>query len=119
MKWYLAKIVFRIVCGTGDHTAQFDEQLRLVSARNKAEAFDKAVAIGQSGEDSFRNDRQQLVCWQFVNVAELYHLHDLIDGAELYARINEVDDADSYINFVHRKAEAIQDPHAHHLLHLI
>jgi len=27
MNWYLAKLVFRIICGDGDHTPQFDEQL--------------------------------------------------------------------------------------------
>jgi hypothetical protein len=119
MKWYLAKIVFRIVCGNGEHAAQFDEQLRLISGRNKDEAFEKAMAIGRDGEDSFYNNKQQLVCWQFINVAELYILEELIDGAELYARIKEVDDADTYINFVNRKAAAIQDPQTHHLLHLI
>ncbi|MEP7129294.1 MAG: DUF4288 domain-containing protein, partial [Chitinophagales bacterium] len=29
MNWYLAKIVFRIICGDGLHQPQFDEQLRL------------------------------------------------------------------------------------------
>ncbi|RYY10197.1 MAG: DUF4288 domain-containing protein, partial [Chitinophagaceae bacterium] len=27
MNWYLAKLIFRIVCGQGNHTPQFDEQL--------------------------------------------------------------------------------------------
>ena len=26
MHWFLAKIVYRIICGSGEHTAQFDEQ---------------------------------------------------------------------------------------------
>jgi len=42
MNWYLAKIVFRIVCGDGEHTPQFDEQLRLILASSKEEAFKKA-----------------------------------------------------------------------------
>ena len=33
MNWYLAKIVYRIICGQGNHTAQFDEQLRLIQAK--------------------------------------------------------------------------------------
>ena len=45
MNWYLAKMVFRIVCGDGNHAAQFDEQLRLISAGSKEEAFDTAVAL--------------------------------------------------------------------------
>lgn len=119
MKWYLAKIVFQIICGDGNHTSQFDEQLRLIAAGNEDEAFEKATTIGKNEEEDFYNLKQQLVRWQFVNVSELYHLSELIDGAELYSRINEVDDAESYITFVHRRAEAIQRKHAHQLLNLI
>lgn len=119
MKWYLAKIVFRIICGDGDHMAQFDEQLRLVAASDEDEAFEKASTIGKKEQDSFYNLKQQLVCWQFVNVSELYHLTELIDGAELYSRINEVDNAEAYTNFVHRRAESIQTKHTHQLLNLI
>jgi hypothetical protein len=119
MKWYLAKIVFQIICGDGDHTAQFDEQLRLIAAHNDDEAFEKASAVGRNGEESFYNLKQQLVRWQFVNVSELYHLSELIDGAELYSRINEVDDAHAYATSVHRKAESIQRKHTHQLLNLI
>lgn len=119
MKWYLAKIVFRIVCGDGDHMAQFDEQLRLIIANNEKEAFNKAGIIGRNEEDSFYNLKQQLVSWQFVNVSELYRLCDLIDGAEMYSRISEVDDAEAYTTFVHRRAEAIQNKHTHQLLNLI
>ena len=118
MNWYLAKIVFRITCGNGDHTPQFDEQLRLIAAGNEDEAFEKATAIGKREEETFYNLKQQLVCWQFVNVPELYLLNELIDGAELYARINEVDDAEAYANFVHRKAGAIREKQSHHLLQL-
>ncbi|MDQ3846676.1 MAG: DUF4288 domain-containing protein [Bacteroidota bacterium] len=39
MNWYLTKIIYRIICGNGDHKAQFDEQLRLVEASSKQEAF--------------------------------------------------------------------------------
>jgi len=119
MKWYLAKLVFRIVCGDGEHTAQFDEQLRLISAFDAEEAFDKAQDMGHSEQETFHNLKQQLVQWKFVNVSELYHLTELIDGAELYSRINEVDDAEAYTIFVHRKAESIQNKHTHQLLNLI
>ena len=119
MSWYLSKIVFQIICGDGDHTAQFDEQLRLVSANNEEEAFQKAKQMGENEEDSFFNHKQQLVQWRFINVPELYRLTGLIDGAELYSRINEVDDADAYTSFVHRRAESIQKKQSHRLLNLI
>ena len=99
--------------------AQFDEQLRLIEASNEDQAFEKACTIGKNAEDSFYNLKQQLVRWQFVNVSELHLLSELIDGAEMYSRINEVDDAEAYTTFVHRRAESIQRKHSHQLLNLI
>ena len=99
--------------------AQFDEQLRLIEASNEDQAFEKACTIGKNAEDSFYNLKQQLVRWQFVNVSELHLLSELIDGAEMYSRINEVDDADAYITFVHRRAESIQRKYTYQLLNLI
>jgi hypothetical protein len=119
MNWYLAKVVFQIVCGNGDHTPQFDEQLRLISAATKEEAFHKARQMGHKEEDSFFNRQQQLVHWQFINVSELYRLSDLIDGAELYSRIEEKDNAGQYIKVVNQKADSIIYSSTHQLLQLV
>lgn len=105
MNWYLSKIVYRIVCGEGKHLAQFDEQLRLIAADDKEEAFRKAQSIGKNEEEAFYNNRQQLVKWEFVNISELYLLNELIDGAELYSRIEEKENAEAYIYTVNQKAE--------------
>ncbi len=109
MKWYLAKIVFRIICGEGSHMAQFDEQLRLIAADDRVQAYEKAFTIGRNESDNFVNMEQQLVQWTFVDVAELYELTSMTDGAELYARIQEYDDANSYIETVRRKALVIRE----------
>ena len=113
------QLVYRIICGDGEHTAQFDEQLRLIHATNEDEAFDKAMTIGKNEEESFYNQKSQLVKWKFINVSELLRLRELIDGAELYSRINEVDDAEAYVSFVQQKAEQIQLKHSHRLLNLV
>ena len=118
MNWYLAKIVFRIICGDGDHTPQFDEQLRLISASSKEEAFKKAQLTGEKEKETFYNRRQQLVQWQFINVSEIYKLSELIDGAELYSRIEERDNAEAYIHVVNQKAENILFTQTHQLLQL-
>src|ERR1700748_1967682 len=97
MNWYLSKIVFRIICGKGQHTPQFDEQLRLITAKDEKEAFEKALAIGEREQDGFYNHEQQLVQWKFINVAELYLLSGLLDGAEMYSRIPETDGAETAI----------------------
>jgi hypothetical protein len=118
MNWYLAKFVFRIICGEGNHNPQFDEQLRLVAAATKEEAFTRAQEMGRNEEEQFYNLRQEMVQWQFINISELYLLSELIDGAELYSRIEERDNADSYIYTVNQKAENIFFTQTHQLLQL-
>jgi hypothetical protein len=108
MNWYIAKIVFRIVCGDGNHTAQFDEQLRLIKADKPEEALLKAQLLGSREEETFYNCNQQLVKWQFVNVSELQRLADIVDGAELYSRVEEKDNGDSYELLVHEKASRLE-----------
>jgi hypothetical protein len=108
MNWYLAKLVFRIICGDGNHTPRFDEQLRLIQAGSSEEAFQKSQSMGMKEEDVFFNQQQQLVKWQFINTSDLYQLNELIDGAALYSRIEEKDNAESYIQFVSAKAEQIR-----------
>jgi hypothetical protein len=101
MKWYLAKIVFRIICGTGEHTPQFDEQLRLIWAEDNLEAFYKARQIGECESNI---DLGPQVQWKFIDVSELHLLSELTDGAELYSRVNEEDDPDLYIRNTKKRA---------------
>lgn len=108
MYWFLAKIVYRIICGEGNHTAQFDEQLRLIAAVDEREALEKAYTLGMKEEDSFYNNRQKLVQWQFVNVLELHKINELIDGAELYSHIEEKENGELYTEVVHKKAEHLK-----------
>ena len=107
MNWYLAKIVFQIICGDGAHKPQFDEQLRLIYAADKKTAFSKAAEMGVTEEDSFMNIHRQPVQWKFVNVSELYRMEELLDGAEIYSKIKEVDDGAYYEALVHNKAKLI------------
>ena len=118
MKWYLAKMVFRIICGQGDHTPQFDEQLRLVAGNSKEDAFKRALEMGNKEQDTFYNRKEQLVQWQFINVSELYLLDELIDGAELYSRIEEKENADAYIYTVNQKASNLLFNHTRQLLQI-
>jgi len=119
MNWYIAKIVYRILSGTNSDDAQFDEQLRLIQADSKEEAFHKAQLTGVREEEIFMNTNRQLVQWKFINVAELYKLGQMIDGAELYSRIEERGNADAYIETVNRKAAGILQSESHQILQLL
>ena len=104
MNWYVAKLVFRVISGAGDHQAQFDEQLRLINAESELSAFEKANKIGHANQDSFINIEKQTVKWQFIDVAELNQIGELTDGTELYYNIHETPDADLYIAWAHHKS---------------
>ena len=104
MNWYIAKIVFNITAENTTHRPQFDEQLRLIEARDREEAFLKARVIGLREEDAFVNDLNNKVNWEFVNVSEIVPVRNLEDGTEIYSHIHETDEAGAYINIIHQKA---------------
>lgn len=106
MNWYITKIVFNITAEQNNN--QFDEQLRLVNAESREEAFLKARTIGLREEDTFYNDNMREVKWEFVNVSEIIPVNKLEDGIELYSRIHETEDTSQYIHVVHQKAIALR-----------
>ena len=102
MKWYLAKLVFQIVCGSGKHTPQFDEQLRLINADDELHAFHKARLLGDG--DCLKEQNPVAVKWKFIDVTELHPLMDNTDGAEIYSVIKEEADANLYIRSIQKTA---------------
>ncbi len=102
MKWYLSKLVFQIICGDGLHAAQFDEQLRLVFAEDELHAFQKARSMGER-ECTIEGIYKQ-VQWKFIDVSELYPISEMIDGAEIYSKITEEEDAHLYIRNTQKRA---------------
>jgi hypothetical protein len=107
MNWFISKIVFGITA-ENKQTQQFDEQIRLIQADSTEEAFLKARMIGLAEEDSFLNDDNKQIKWEFINIAELIPLKRLEDGVEVYSRIHEMEEAKSYINFIHQKAVSLR-----------
>lgn len=108
MNKYIAKTVFRIISGEGNHTPQFDEQLRFIEAKDEREALKKAREKARSEEDSFLNNRQETVRWQFIDVTDLTDVTHMTDGSQIYSRIEEADDAGHYITAAKKKARAIE-----------
>jgi hypothetical protein len=104
MSWFISKIVFNISSENTSHRPQFDEQLRLIAASSTEEAFIKARALGLNEEESFLNDQNNKVKWEFINVAEVVPLSKLEDGMEIYSNVHETEEAGKYIQCVHEKA---------------
>ena len=116
MNWYTAKIIFRILINTDKQTPQFDEQLRLIAALDEKEAFAKAGFLGQKEDAVFFNDKNEMVRWQFIAVADILALSNIEDGIELYSKIEEANDAAEYIKIANQKSEAIFTKNAVQLL---
>jgi hypothetical protein len=106
MKWYLAKLVYRFICGSGQHTAQFNEQLRLITAEDSLHAFYKARLIGER-ETTAIIDNNLSVNWKFIDVTEIIPMGNLRDGAEVWSSINEDSNAELYIRNTQQKATSL------------
>ena len=104
MNWYVAKLVFRITCGNGNHPPQFDEQLRLISATCEKEALKKGKNLIYEEKIALETKDQSPIRWDFINMTELYQVDELKDGSEIYCSILEVNDAEEYIEMSHQKA---------------
>ena len=109
MKWYLAKLVYRILCGDGSHTPQFDEQLRLVMADDDLHAFQKARLIGDQEAMHSKVAIDELIRWKFIDIAELYLFEPSLDGAEMYSLKTTYANAEAYIRETQKKALSIFD----------
>ena len=113
MKWFLAKLVFRIICGSGNHTPQFDQQLRLIYAEDELHAFYKARLMGdEESIDAVENVKEKIesitnVNWKFIDVTELHLLTCDADGAEIYSVIREEPDANLYIRHIQKAARQL------------
>ena len=104
MKWYLAKLVFRVICANGTHKPQFDEQLRLISAEDDLHAFHKARL---AGETENTGDIQTPAKWNFIDVSELHVISEFADGVELYSKVLEEEDAGKYISRIYKMSAGL------------
>lgn len=108
MKRYLAKLIFNINIDNGNHTSQFDEQIRIIESNSLESAFHKARTIGKKEEEVFFNSEKKPVNWKFIDVLDLYPIEDLKDGEQVYSTTHESEDSGSFINYIKTKSMLIQ-----------
>lgn len=116
MKWFLSKLVFQVICGTGDHTPQFDEQLRLIYAEDELHAFHKARLLGEG--DCMKEEPVNCIAvqWKFIDVSELHCLQVDTDGAEIFSQMKEEADASVYIRRVQKDAGRLLEQGLHQFI---
>ncbi len=108
MNRYLIKLMFNINIDNGSNVSQFDEQVRVIESNSIEDAFYKARAIGRREEETFLNNDNQTVNWQFIDVAEVYPLEDFKDGEQIYSSTRRIKDTGSFISYIRQKSMEIQ-----------
>lgn len=108
MEKYLAKLIFNINIDNGRDASQFDEQIRIIESRSVEDAFYKARVIGKKEEETFMDANNELVSWEFIDVADVYPLGELKDGGQVFSNTHKTNDTGSFIKFVRQKSMEIQ-----------
>jgi hypothetical protein len=108
MNIYLSKLVFNILIDNNKQAQQFDEQIRIIQAQDLESAFLKAKAVGKKEEETFLNEKNQLVSWKFIDVADIYPIQNYKDGEQIYSNTHEISDGDAFIKYTQEKSLLIQ-----------
>ena len=106
MKWWLVKIVYLFIYGNGKHIAQFNEQLRMITAEDELHAFQKARLIGEREATTVHYNDIQL-SWKFIDVIDISAVSNIKDGEEIWSVINEETDAAMYIRSTQQQSKAL------------
>ncbi len=117
MKWFLCKLVFQVICGNGNHVAQFEEQLRLICAEDELHAFHKARLLGEGDCLKDTTVNYPAIQWKFIDVTELHVLQTETDGAEIFAVIKEEANASVYIRRVQKNAGQLLEQGLQEFIH--
>ncbi|MBS1512160.1 MAG: DUF4288 domain-containing protein [Bacteroidetes bacterium] len=112
MNWYMAKLVFQFICGSGTHTPQFNEQLRLIVAEDALHAFYKARLLGERETLDIIKDGMNIK-WKFIDVTEILPVNQLADGAELWSCTSEDANAELYIRNTQLQANRLLEQGMH------
>ena len=89
MKSYIAQIIYRIEC-EGRFTDQYEEQWRLVFARDESEALTEARQAGTSEESNFTDRQGRNIFWRMLAVKDLQPI-ELKNWGLLFSTIREAE----------------------------
>ncbi|MDP2386433.1 MAG: DUF4288 domain-containing protein [Bacteroidota bacterium] len=111
MNWYISKLIFNILENNAESSSQFDEQLRMIQAVDKEEAFSIARVLGKNEENDplVSSGGKNRVIWKFIDVVELNEIKELKNGMEIHSRVHEAEESKEYIKFAQYKAKTIQN----------
>jgi hypothetical protein len=94
LSWYVATIILKCqIAGESSSSGVWTciQQIHLLRASQRNEAYDKALALGKSEEHEYLNAEGQTVSWIFVGLENLEELtiESFQDGMEIWGRVFE------------------------------
>lgn len=103
--WYVATLIIR--CRVQNNEIgpwTCDEQIRVLRAPDSGVAYEKALQLGRSEEESYQNADGETVFWEFVGLADLEALFDstIKDGTEIKSHLFK---SDNPVKQVHEREE--------------
>lgn len=107
MKWFLVKYIYEIISGEGGYQAQFDEQLRLISAECTTDALAKAERMAEGFHAPFNNFKGELVEWKFICIAGIHEIETPVDGAEVASVLHEPADVQAFLGNLNKHKEFV------------
>lgn len=92
LTWYVATLILKCeVAGVPSSPSEWTciQQIHLIRAGNRDEAYEKAVALAKSQECSYLNSEGQMVAWTLVGLENLEPLSNrtVRDGTEIWGRV--------------------------------
>jgi hypothetical protein len=96
--WYSATFIVKCTIGqnqTGNFL--FDEQIKIIKAANREEAYEKALKLGQVENHEYKNSDGELVKWTFEGLFNLNSLESLEDGTEIASKMVRADSSEDLI----------------------
>lgn len=108
MNWYLARMIFQIVCGDESRPARFNEQWRLIRADEICWAREKATILGHLDSQQEQN-RAEKIQWKFITVADIFEVPHETDGAHVFSTTEESEDADHYLALITARSKQLVD----------
>lgn len=97
---YLVRLIFSIQIEGNGQKFQFDEQLRLVWARDENKAMEVGQMIGYEEEEKFQNQNGTWVYWQFEGCQLIGNLGNKPNGSLVFSLTTEFDDPSGYLALV-------------------
>lgn len=108
MKWFIVKFLYQIEIGEAQEHYQFDEQIRLLLAFDKAEALLKAERMAAGFHEPFDNADGTKVNWKFICIAGLREINAPHDGQEILSALHEPENIGDFLSDAYRQKEFLE-----------